>query len=403
MNAPGQAQATSPLAAGFLLGPLRIEPKTGEATGLAGSEKLDPKVMDVLVVLAEHAGQVVPREVMLSRLWQGVVVSDEALSRCIYELRRQLSLAGGSEEFRNLIETLPKRGYRLNAEVRRLEPTPGSSTPAARSWRWGAWVVAAAAAALAAALATGVFPGGQPRTSIAVLPFADMSETQDQAYLGDGFAEEILDKLNQSKDLRVIARTSSFTFRGKDADIAEIARRLQVTHVLEGSVRRLGSDLRVTAQLISTADSSHVWSTTFDRKLGDLFAIQDEIAAAVASALNTTLALDSSSAATSPKLTAYDLVKQGEYVYHRRAPGDVERSLELFEQAARIDPGYARAWANLAGSYSMLAWSVDPPSALLRAKQGNAALRAVELDASFALAHARLGQYYNESGDRGTG
>jgi TolB-like protein/Tfp pilus assembly protein PilF len=235
--------------------------------------------------------------------------------------------------------------------------------------------------------------------SIAVLPFDDMSELQDQAYLADGFAEEILDRLNQQTKLRVIARTSSFSLRGKDLDVAEIARKLQVTHVLEGSVRRSGDRLRVTAQLISTADSSHLWSSTFERKLGDLFAVQDEIATAVASALRTTLKLEEMKPRQTPSLEAYDFVKRGEYFYYRRSPGDLERSIELFEQAAHADPTYARAWADLAGAYSMAAWNQDPPSALLRAKQGDAAHRAVELDPSLALAHARLAQFYQEAGD----
>jgi len=232
-----------------------------------------------------------------------------------------------------------------------------------------------------------------------VLPFVDMSETLDQQYLGDGLAEEILDKLNQFTDLRVIARTSSFWFRGKDVDIADIARKLDVTHVLEGSVRRSGDDLRVTAQLISAQDSSHVWSTTFERKLGDLFAIQDEIAASVASALRSTLEPISTATGGKPDLAAYDLVKQGEYLYYRRAPGDIGRSVELFAAALVIDPGYARAWADLAGAYSMQAWTTDPPSELLRAKQGDAAHRAVELEPELALAQARLGQYYYEHGE----
>jgi TolB-like protein/DNA-binding winged helix-turn-helix (wHTH) protein/Tfp pilus assembly protein PilF len=383
----------------FRIGELRVDPQGGEISGPGGQAALDPKVMGVLVMLAEHAGHVVAREDLLARLWPDVVVTDDALSRCIYELRRQLGTVGASEEFRALIETLPKRGYRLNAEVTPIAARPADSPAGRRGTRVAAWAVVAAAIAVAIVLVARLVTFDGPRASVAVLPFADLSETQDQAYLADGVAEEILDKLNQSTDLRVIARTSSFTFRGKSADIAEIARKLDVTHVLEGSVRRAGDDLRVTAQLIATSDSSHVWSTTFERKLGDLFAIQDEIAVAVASALQASLELDRSGSAPSPKLAAYELVKQAEYAYQRRAPGDVQHSVELLEQALEIDPSYARAWANLAGAYSLQAWSADPPSEVLRAKQGNAAIRAVELDPSLALGHARLAQYYWEANE----
>ena len=389
-----------PLSQGFALGELRVNPPEGGVTGPGGTQQLDPKVMGVLVMLAEHAGHVVLREELLARLWPNAVVTDDALTRCLYELRRQLALAGGSEAHRAMVETLPKRGYRLNGTVGPLADT--APAPARRSVPWVAGAVALLAVALVAVLLWRPFsprPAAAARPSIAVLPFTDMSETRDQQYLGDGLAEEILDKLNRSKDLRVIARTSSFWFRGKDADIAEIGRKLGVTHVLEGSVRRSGDDLRVTAQLIATHDSSHVWSTTFDRELGDLFAIQDEIAVAVASALRSTLELADLAPGSRPDVAAYDLVKQGEYLYNRRGPGDVDRSVRLFEEAARIDPAYARAWAALAGVYSLQAWNTDPPSELLKAKQGNAAHRAVELDPSLAVAQVRLAQYYFEADD----
>ena len=401
MSAAADRRSAPPLERGFRLGDLNVDPQGGEVLGRGGRQQLDPKVMGVLVMLAEHAGHVVARDDLLARLWPNVVVTDEALSRCLYELRRQLSLAGGSDELRAIVETLPKRGYRLNAEVAPLEPhakaTSGSSRQTARIG-WGL-----ATAAILVGVALLLNRPGPAESSIAVLPFADMSETQDQGYLADGIAEEILDKLNQATNLRVIARTSSFSFRGTNLSVAEIAQMLDVTHVLEGSVRRSGDSVRVTAQLIATHDSSHLWSSTFERKLGDLFAIQDEIAAAVASALRSMLDLDTSTRPPSPKLAAFDLVKQGEYRYYRRAPGDIQRSIELFEQAIKVDSGYARAWADLAAAYSFQAWSVDPPSEALRAKQGDAALRAVELDPLLAIAQVRLAQYYWESGNETEG
>jgi TolB-like protein/DNA-binding winged helix-turn-helix (wHTH) protein len=401
MTAQRQSQAVQGFGDAFRIGSLRIDPREGEVSGPGGTETLDPKVMGVLLLLAESAGHVVSREDLMTRLWPGIIVTDDALSRCLYELRRQLASAGGSDDLRALIETLPKRGYRLNAEV-----TPSTAATATvttgdgrRRWLFGA--LAVAIAALAVVYVAGRPPIAPPprKTSIAVLPFTDLSETQDQGYLADGVAEEILDKLNQNTDLRVIARTSSFVFRGTDVDVAEIARKLDVTHVLEGSVRREGSSLRVTAQLIAASDSSHLWSSTFERRLGNLFAIQDEIAAAVAAALKTTIGPRQARGAPTPNFAVYDLFKQGKYLYYRRALGDVERSVELFEQAVKADPHHAKAWAELAAAYSFLAWSVDPPSELLRAKQGEAAMRAVELDPSLALAHTRLAQYYGGAGD----
>jgi TolB-like protein/DNA-binding winged helix-turn-helix (wHTH) protein/cytochrome c-type biogenesis protein CcmH/NrfG len=406
MTASVESPANQTLDRGFELGTVRIDPRSGAASGPAGTEKLDPKVMAVLVALAERAGYVVGRDELLSRIWPDVVVGDEVLSRCIYELRRQLSLAAGDVRIKEAIETLPKRGYRLNGEVTPLSPAQPRAEHRSRS-RPAIWTVTGLSALVVSILgyraliapSTSTRSASGDEYSIAVLPFSDLSETQDQAFLADGFAEEILDKLSQNTDLRVIARTSSFSFRGQSADIEEIARKLDVTHVLEGSVRRSGDSLRITAQLIATEDSSHVWSTSFDRRMGDLFTIQHEIAEAVANALSTSLGDDRPDASELPTLAAYDLVKQAEYLYFRRAPGDLDRSIELFEQALKFDPHYARAWAALAAAYSMQAQTVDPPSDALRAKQGQAAIRAVELDPSLALAHARLAQYYGIAGE----
>ena len=216
MHAP--APATTSNDNPFRLGPLTIDPRAGEAAGPGGVVKLDPKVMGVLVMLAEKAGQVVLRTDLLDRLWPGVIVTDESLSRCIYELRRQLGQAAGDEQLKDAIETLPKRGYRLKGEV-----TPIAPEAVARPfWRRPVPVIAAVLAVVVAVFVGlwSLAPTGKPTStmatsrSIAVLPFDDMSETKDQAYLADGIAEEILDKLNQSPDLRVIARTSSFSFRG---------------------------------------------------------------------------------------------------------------------------------------------------------------------------------------------
>ena len=129
-----------------------------------------------------------------------------------------------------------------------------------------------------------------PAKSIAVLPFTDMSAKKDQEYMSDGIAEELLNLLAQVPDLRVIARTSSFAFKGQNIEIAEIAKKLNVAHVLEGSVRTSGNKLRITAQLVRTADSAHLWSETYDRPMNDIFAVQDEIAAAIVQALQIKLA-----------------------------------------------------------------------------------------------------------------
>ena len=404
MHAPSAASANNHVESGFRLGELTVEPKAGEVAGPGGTEKLDPKVMGVLVMLADKAGHVVLRTDLLTHLWPNVVVTDEVLSRCIYELRRQLSLAAGDDRFKDAIETLPKRGYRLKVDVTPIAPV-GS---AVRSGRRRLLIIAATLPIVAAVLVAlwKLGPPGEPAPgesatrSVAVLPFVDMSPGKDQAYLADGFSEEILNRLAQSRNLRVIARTSSFALRDPALDVADIAKRLQVNHVLEGSVRKSGDTVRVTAQLISASDSSHVWSDTYERQMGDLFAMQDEIAGAVATALETTLSGVPATPRSTVNVDAYDKFLQGEFLYYRRAPGDVERSITYYQEAIAIDPRFAKAWASLSGAYSMLSGAIEPRSHDLQSRQGQAAKRAVELDPNLAIAHVRLAIFYGETGQR---
>ena len=407
MNAPADIPADQPLEQGFRLDELTIDPRAGEVTGPAGREKLDPKVMDVLVMLAQNAGHVVLRGDLQARLWPNAVVTDASLSRCIYELRRQLSQASGDERYKAMLETVPKRGFRLNGDVV-ITAAPPAAGPLVRSkWRYPALIAAPAAAVLLLMVFGERFrdspakprpsPVAAVENSIAVLPFIDMSEGQDQGHFSDGISEEILSRLAQAKDLRVIARTSSFSLRDRSLDVAEIAKRLNVTHVLEGSVRKSGDQFRITVQLISTSNSSHVWSETFDRGLGDVFAVQDEIATAVAAALQATLERGNPNARSPANFDAFEKFTQGEFYYYRRAPGDIERSVRYYEEAVSIDPRYARAWAALAGAYSYLAWAGSGVDKVLQRRQGDAARKAVELDPGLAVAHARLAHFYDET------
>ncbi len=409
MNAPVENALTQTPEAAFQLAELTVDPMAGEARGPGGRERLDPKVMDVLVMLAQHAGQVVLREDLLSRLWPNVIVTDEVLSRCIYELRRQLSQAGGSERYKEMIETIPKRGYRLIGEVAFPTAPPAATPPVRPKWRLPALIAAAAAVALLLIVVgqrvtdspadSHPLPAASAMNSIAVLPFVDMSEAHDQGYFSDGIAEEILNRLAQSSELRVIARTSSFSLRDRSLDVAEIARKLDVTHVLEGSVRKAGDRVRVTAQLIAASDSSHLWSDTFDRGLEDVFSVQDEIATSVATALQITLGGATLKGRMPASVEAYESFLKGEFFYYRRAPGDVERSVTYFKEATSIDPRYARAWAALAGAYSYLAWDGAQLNKELQRLQGEAALRAVELDPRLSVAHSRLSMFYAETSD----
>jgi len=187
--------------------------------------------------------------------------------------------------------------------------------------------------------------------SIAVLPFVNMSGDPSQEYFSDGLSEELIDHLVHSADLKVIARTSSFQFKGKNEDVRSIARRLAVTHVLEGSVRMDRRQLRVTAQLIRASDGVSLWSHTYDLALLEIFKVQDEIAEQVSQSLRVALRTGYRSGDPQPDIRAYNLVLEGNYFKERRTLPDLEKAVQLYQQAININPGYALAWSRLASAY----------------------------------------------------
>ncbi len=238
---------------------------------------------------------------------------------------------------------------------------------------------------------------GEPAASIAVLPFANMSAEKENEYFSDGLAEDIINALTQVPGLKVTARTSAFSFRGKDVKIAEIARELGVAHVLEGSVRKAGNRIRVTAQLIKAGDGFHVWSERYDRELIDVFAIQDEISAAIVDQLKVNLTGRGAQplvkrATTNP--AAYEAFLEGRHHWYRLTPSSVVKAREYFSRAAAIDPGYAPAHVGLAECFFMRAsMGTEEPRSVLP-KVAEAARRALALDEANADAHSMLAHFY---------
>jgi len=226
--------------------------------------------------------------------------------------------------------------------------------------------------------------------SIAVLPFADMSQAQDQEYFSDGISEELLNLLAKIPQLRVTARTSSFSFKGSNVAIPEIARTLKVAHVLEGSVRKSGNSVRITAQLIRAGTDTHLWSQTYDRKLDDIFAIQDEIAADVVKQLKVTL-LGAAPKARTTDPEVYALYLQAVQLGRRRTAEAYKRSDALLLNVLAIDPGYAPAWAASADNFAYEANLGLRPSKEGFGQALEAARKAITIDPQFAPAHAHLG------------
>src|SRR6266568_1463802 len=226
--------------------------------------------------------------------------------------------------------------------------------------------------------------------SIAVLPFVDMSQAKDQEYFCDGISEEILDTLAKVDGLRVVARTSSFSFKGKGVGVGEIAQKLNVQNVLEGSLRREGNRIRITAQLINARDGFHIWSDTFERELQGVFAVQDEITRSIVDALKIKLAV-APAARFEHDTAAYDLYLQGLYLSNKSDEENLRKSLSLFQQALDKDPNFVRAWTGIAKAWDWLADAyVRPLEAYQKLKE--AALKALALDDKNAEARCYLGE-----------
>ncbi len=226
--------------------------------------------------------------------------------------------------------------------------------------------------------------------SIAVLPFVDMSAGKDQEYFSDGLSEELLNLLAKIPELKVIGRTSSFSFKGKNEDLRSIAEKLGVAHILEGSVRKDGNKIRVTAQLIRATDGSHLWSETYDRDLEGIFKVQDEIAGAVVNQLKLKLLTIPSNTASSTNIEVHNLILQGNYFYDKLDKENVAKAIDFYNQALIIDSNDARAWGKLANAISRQSWQnyIDQNPGYEKAR--HAALKAISLDNTLAVGYLEL-------------
>lgn len=350
---------SSELESGFILGPWRVEPCRNTISREGVEKHLENRLMQTLVYLAEHRGQVISRERFFDSVWQGLVVNEEALSRAISLLRTALGDKAHAPEF---IQTVPGVGYRLIADRMIIEARKQSPPP----------------------------DNGVQKNSIAVLPFINLSDDPANEYFSEGISEEILNVLAQVESFDVVARTSSFAFKNRHEDLRGIGRILNASHVLEGSVRKAGSRVRITAQIIKTDDGFHLWSGTFDRQLDDIFEVQDEIALSVVKQLKRTLLPETPKVVeTNPK--AYALFLQSRYLERQSTTKGFSQALALMKQALAIAPDYAAAWNGLSSIYCNMAAKADiaPDMGYRMAKE--AALKALEHNPDYALAHARLG------------
>jgi adenylate cyclase len=236
--------------------------------------------------------------------------------------------------------------------------------------------------------AVGNLPAGDK--SIAVLPFVDMSEKKDQEYFSDGLTEELIDHLTRAANLKVIARTSSFQFKGRNEDMRKIGKMLGVAHLLEGSVRKSGKLVRITVQLIRVEDGTHLWSQTYERNLSEIFKVQDEIATTVVNSLHGVLRNISQKALGMVNPEIQDLLLQGEHLAKIAKKPSVERAIQIYKTIISMEPRNADAWAGLASCYrEMLGWGWQPPPEASHSLK-EAALHALEIDPRNALAADNL-------------
>ncbi|HEU5401750.1 MAG TPA: winged helix-turn-helix domain-containing protein [Terriglobales bacterium] len=332
----------------FFVADWLVQPSMGIVTRQSFATHLEPKTMRVLACLAAHAGAVVSKEELLNAVWPKTFVTEHVLSQAVWQLRQAFS---GTE----VVQTIPRRGYRLLLPVR--------------------------------AIMQGI-------RSIAVLPLTNLSADPEQEYFADGITEALIGALAQIGSLRVISRTSSMQYKGKQESVPQIAAKLGVDALVEGSVIRVRGRVRITVQLILAASDEHLWARTYDRELTDILRVQDEVVLAIASEVRVTLTADEESrlARSRPvEPAAHEAYLKGRYCYFRMSEPGLRLSMEHMRRAIAADPQYAPAYAGLAGAASVLS-----RMSLMVPEEANAIVQkaiahALDLDPALSDAHCVLG------------
>lgn len=383
------------MAGSFSVGDWTVAPELNSLERDGQTVHVEPKIMQVLVTLAEHPGEVVSKEQIFHRVWPETFVSDEVLTRSVSELRKVFE---DNPREPTYIQTIPKGGYRLLAPV-------GAGVAARVEvlhvpwWRAKSWAILSLAviALLATVGAMYLLRGSQhaasrPRIiSLAVLPLSNLSGDASQDYFVDGLTDELITRLSKISALRVISRTSAMHYKDTRKTTPEIARELNVDAVLEGSVLRSGDRVRISAQLIQARSDQHLWAESYERDIRDILVLQAEVARTIAEEINIQITPQErrklvASVPVNPQ--AHDSYLKGLYYWNKFTEEGMRNAVTSFEEAIRLDPGYAPAYAGLAHAYHELAYYVEPKEVMPKAKE--AAIRALKLDDTDAEAHAAL-------------
>lgn len=354
-----------------------------------GKDRPDQARLDSWKEIASYLG----REVRTVQLWEkneGLPIHRHQHSRqgSVYAFRQEL------DGWRSARASAPPVLSGAPDSVPEPPPQKTESAPQRRPWYQPAALILPTL--VSGALLIGTLAFWEKRspelpTAVAVLPFLDLSPQKDSEYFSDGLSEEIIDALSRVPDLHVVARTSSFAFKGRNSDIREIGRQLNVNGVIEGSVRKSGESLRITAQLNRVTDGYHLWSHTWDRQMRDGFTVQREISEAIAAELRAGRSMPPRRQLTS-NMDAYRLYQEGRYLFNKfEYPESNYKAIERYRQAIALDSNFSAAWAGIADAYSYLAENLVSPPREVMPKAKEAAEKALALDDGSAEAHTSLG------------
>jgi TolB-like protein/DNA-binding winged helix-turn-helix (wHTH) protein/Tfp pilus assembly protein PilF len=394
-------------------GPFELNPQSDELSKHGLKLKLQGQPIQILKLLLGKPGELVTRDEIRENLWPADTFVDfeHSLNTAVKKLRGAL---GDEADTPRYIETLPRRGYRFIAEIERVQEKPLQAQPNVQSivipiektkphslqpltrtrWDWRR-KLALAGAALVMVLAAGWYlwqPGSRAEKieSIAVLPLANFSGDAEQEYFADGITEELISDLSQIKALRVISRTSVMRYKGTNKSLTEIGRDLGVDAIVEGSVQRAGNRVRIAAQLVRADSEQHLWAETYERDLKDVLTLRNEIARAIAEEIKVEITpqervILAQSSTVVPE--AYVAYLKGRHVLDRLTIDGLLKAAENFEEAVRLDPNYAKAWAALGHTYFLIGFQSElpPSSRCLPAMK-----RAMELAPNLAEAHVNL-------------
>lgn len=369
---------------------------------------LRPQTARVLGILAEHNGELVTKDTLMNAVWADTYVTDDSLVQCVSEIRRAL----GPDEAK-LLATVPRHGYRLNAGRRpeTCQEVTSDRGPkvyrALRSMSRRVWAISATVATLGMAFGIATLLPSQDvippePVTIAVLPFENLSDDPEQDYLSSGLAEDLLTDLSRIGAVKVLSRNTTFGLRNTAATIPATIERFGATHLVDGSVRREHGMIRISVQLVQLSSGTNVWAQRYDRKLGDLFDIQDDVRTRIVEALSLKLAPQERERllkAGTDAVSAYDLLLRGRYYETSLDRAGVTRAITFYRRALDVDPGFTEAYSRLANMYdfsSRFGWGegfeADRALALEMAE------RAVRLDPENPFAHWTLGRVLSRLG-----